>query len=117
MTARTRIDLGWVPAACTLPTAERPLRVSEFDALFTAALRDVTVLGPRSLRLTLTGGAGVAAVARDLAARETACCSFFVFTVSELHGDGDGVVMTVEVDAAHTDVLAALADRAAALAG
>lgn len=27
-------DQGWAPPACTLPAAERPLRLAEFDALF-----------------------------------------------------------------------------------
>ena len=31
--------LDWAPEACSLPTAERPLRVAEFDELFTAVLR------------------------------------------------------------------------------
>ena len=29
----------WAPDACTLPTVERPLRVAEFDDLFTAVRR------------------------------------------------------------------------------
>jgi hypothetical protein len=29
----------WTPDACTLPTTERPLRLAEFDDLFTARLR------------------------------------------------------------------------------
>src|SRR5690606_9500009 len=34
-------DLAWAPSACTLPTVERPLRVSEFDAFFAGAVRRV----------------------------------------------------------------------------
>lgn len=30
-----------VPAACTLPTAERPLRLAEFEELFATAVRGV----------------------------------------------------------------------------
>jgi hypothetical protein len=29
----------WAPDACTLPTPERPLRVAEFDDLFSHVLR------------------------------------------------------------------------------
>jgi hypothetical protein len=29
------VPVGWVPEACTLPTAERPVRRAEFDNLFT----------------------------------------------------------------------------------
>lgn len=47
-------DLDWVPAACTLPTPEQPLRVAEFDALFAASSRRVERLTPTHLRLTLT---------------------------------------------------------------
>ncbi|HET6741695.1 MAG TPA: hypothetical protein VFH76_22285 [Kribbella sp.] len=32
-------NLTWVPDACTLPTAERPFRVAEFDQLFAEHLR------------------------------------------------------------------------------
>ncbi|HEX4811142.1 MAG TPA: hypothetical protein VFV66_00105 [Nonomuraea sp.] len=43
------MDLGWAPSACTLPTAEQPPRVAEFDALFAdVAIAKVTeVLAPR----------------------------------------------------------------------
>ncbi|PPK71438.1 hypothetical protein V5P93_003304 [Actinokineospora auranticolor] len=70
------MDLAWVPRACALPTAEQPLRLAEFDALFTA-LRAVERPEPTRLRLVLD--ASVEAIARDLAARETECCSFFTF--------------------------------------
>ncbi|MEV6153769.1 hypothetical protein AB0L53_25835 [Nonomuraea sp. NPDC052129] len=38
------IALGqqWVPSECTLPTAEQPLRVAEFDALFAEVVRAVS---------------------------------------------------------------------------
>lgn len=32
---------SWAPEACTLPTAERPLRVAGFDELFATAVREV----------------------------------------------------------------------------
>lgn len=32
-TIETEDDHQWAPQACTLPTAERPLRVAEFDDL------------------------------------------------------------------------------------
>jgi hypothetical protein len=50
---------------CTLPTAQRPLRVEEFDALFTAA-QDAQRLSDRHLRVTVAGGSGVEASVRDL---------------------------------------------------
>jgi hypothetical protein len=93
------------PEACTLPTAERPLRVAEFDALFATALRRVDRISDRHARLHLTGPADLDATVRDLTAREVGCCSFFDFTVG---GTGNAVILDVEVPAAYVDVLDAL---------
>ena len=92
-----------------LATAERPLRLAEFDDLFTSALRGQQRLSPTTLRWRLVPSAEAAV--RDLIARETACCSFFTFTVSP---GGEVVGVDVEVPAAHVEVLDALAMRAAA---
>ncbi|MEV0570050.1 hypothetical protein [Dactylosporangium sp. NPDC050588] len=102
-----------VPDACTLPTAERPLRLAEFDALFSSAVRSVEVVSPTRARMRLAGPAGLEATVRDLAARETACCSFFTFTVTPGPADG-ALVLDIQVPAAYTDVLASLAGRATA---
>jgi hypothetical protein len=107
------VDEGWVPAACTLPTVEQPLRVLEFDELF-AALVAMDRPTPTRLRLTLAGGAPVAARARELTARESECCSFFTFAIS---GQGDRVELDVTVPAAQIAVLDALANRAGRTAG
>jgi len=45
MTDHTTSGLAWVPAACTLPTAEQPLRPAEFDALFTSAATALSAWG------------------------------------------------------------------------
>ncbi|MFF5292221.1 hypothetical protein [Paractinoplanes globisporus] len=97
-----------VPDACTLPTAERPLRLAEFDALFATAVRRVDTLSPTHARLHLTGPAGLADTVRDLTARETECCSFFTFTLSE------ALTLDIQVPAAYAEVLATLTERAAA---
>ena len=81
MTDQPASGLAWVPEACTLPTAEQPLRLAEFDALFTAAVRGSTRLSPTHLRLQLTGDPDLEAVVRDLTVRESECCSFFMFGV------------------------------------
>ena len=94
----------WAPAACTLPTAERPLRIAEFDALFATAQ---TLDRPEATRLILSLDAPGATV-RDLTARESECCSFFDFTVADRPG---GVHLTIAVPPAHIDVLDALAAR------
>jgi hypothetical protein len=101
------MDVDRVPAACTLPSADRPLRVAEFDALFAAA--DVHRSGPTELSVTLAAAPGRADLVRDLTRRETECCSFFTFRPE----DGDPLRLHVTVPPAHADVLDALAERAA----
>jgi len=95
----------WVPAACTLPAPERPTRLAEWDALFAAAVERERRT-PQHARLTLPGAAGRAAQVRDLAARETGCCSFFAFEVAEA-ADGT-VALDIRVPAAQVAVLDAL---------
>ena len=106
-----------VPDACTLPTAERPLRLAEFDDLFATAVRQVEPIDATHARLHLTGPAGLADRVRDLAARETECCSFFAFTVipepAADGGAGEVLILDVRVPAQYADVLASLAGRAA----
>jgi len=98
---------------CTLPSAERPLRLAEFDALFAAAVRRVETLGPTHARLHLTGPAGLEATVRDLIARETECCSFFAFTTTaSSFAAVDHLTLVIEVPAAYAEVLAALVERA-----
>ncbi|GAA1944737.1 hypothetical protein [Microbacterium deminutum] len=95
--------LARAPEACTLPTVARPLRVTQFADLFATALGEIerksptvaTVMLPRELLDT----------ARDLAARETECCSFFDFTVE---ADGDHTALTIRVPSQYTEVLTAL---------
>jgi hypothetical protein len=107
-------DRSRVPAACTLPTVDRPLRLAEFDAMFSGAVRAVRRLEPTRVRLELEPVPSVAARAADLAARESACCAFFTFTLTV----GDGALsLDVAAPARHAEVLRALADRAEALSG
>ncbi|MEU1037128.1 hypothetical protein ACFYP4_07020 [Streptomyces sp. NPDC005551] len=103
-------DLAWVPQSCTLPTEERPLRVAEWDALFTERLTSFSRPGPLRLRLHLAGGPGVEERLRDLVARESGCCSFFTFTTTP--GE-DLTGLDIVVDAEHEAVLDALAARTA----
>lgn len=99
-------ELAWAPAACTLPSADRPARVAEFDELFTS-LRALRREEPGWLRLWLAAGAE--AGARDLTARESRCCSFFDFDVRR---EADEVVVDIRVPADHVAVLDALEARA-----
>lgn len=101
--------MTWVPDECTLPTADQPLRVREFDALFAEAVDRVERVSPDVLRFELAPGAGVAARVADLVERETSCCSFFAFTLT---ADGSGLRLDVAVPGKRSDILDALASRA-----
>jgi hypothetical protein len=96
--------MTWVPPACTLPTADQPLRIAEFADLVAHA----AVHRPEPTRVTLglEPTPEVAATAAGLAMRETACCSFFTFTLTVTEGRLD---LDVTVPAGHEDVLAGLA--------
>lgn len=113
MTDQAPVGPEWAPRACTLPTAEQPLRLAEFDALFATAVRGGDRPGPRHLRVSFAGGARVAEKVRDLAARESECCSFFTFTVTAPH-PGE-VRLEVAVPAGYVEVLDALEQRVAAV--
>ena len=76
--------LALAPEVCTLPTAERPLRVAEFERLFTEGLRGQLRVSRVALRWFLDPG--WEAYARDLAAKESACCTFFSFTITPSSG-------------------------------
>jgi hypothetical protein len=110
----------WVAVdACTLPTADQPLRVAEFDDLFATALRAIEPPDASGrARLVLAGGDDLAERVQRLADAETVCCSFFTFTLTPLAtdevGDADRTVLAldIEVPVARADVLAALVRRA-----
>lgn len=101
--------MTWVPQSCTLPTAEQPMRVAEFDDLFAAAVRPAERLNPIRLRLHLPGGDAAVARIRDLVARETACCSFFTFDVRTT---GSATELDVSVPESQRPVLDAIQLRA-----
>jgi hypothetical protein len=98
--------------ACTMPTAERPLRLAEFDALFATAVRRIERRGS-DVRLHLRGEPGLADRVRDLTERETQCCSFFTFGVV---GTDQALTLDISVPPARQEILNALADRARELA-
>jgi hypothetical protein len=97
----------WAPSSCTLPTAERPLREKEFEDLFASSLQSAVRTSPTNAELVLNAQ-GITN-ARDLARRETSCCSFFSFEIREA---GEEAVMSMTVPSAHTAVLDALVDTA-----
>jgi len=106
----TSTEPNWVPTSCTLPTAERPLRVAEFDELFGTATESVSRTA-EGVRLVLRPEPEVAARSAELATRETGCCSFFAFTLTVAAGT---LVLDVTAGPAHREVLDALAERATA---
>lgn len=115
MTTPSR-PLAWEPDACTLPTAERPLRLAELDDLFTS-LTSLDRISPVQVRMHLAGAAGLEDTVRELTAREIECCSFFTFTMTPAPGaDGGRLTLDVEVPSAHIAVLEALAERAETIA-
>ncbi|MGW0504082.1 hypothetical protein [Micromonospora sp. NPDC003241] len=105
-------DHQWVPQACTLPTAERPLRLAEFDDLFAVALRGCDRTGPTLLRLFLDAPPQIEATARDLTVRESGCCSFFAFTFTRTP---EHLLLDVAVPVEQAEVLDGLAARARAV--
>ena len=92
---------------CTLPTEQQPLRVAEFDELFATSLHQVQRRDPRRLRLVLKADAEPSA--RELADRESSCCTFFDFRFSR---EAARLVLDIRVPRRRTDVLDSLAARA-----
>jgi hypothetical protein len=120
--ARSVVEMAesWVaPEACTLPSDERPMRVAEFEGLFAEHLQSIERVGPLRATLSLVGPGGLATVVQDLADRETACCSFFDFTVSASPSEAgrEAVRLEIRVPPARADVLAALTRRAESAQG
>jgi hypothetical protein len=105
---------AWVPSACTLPTAEQPLRVADFGAFLAGAVRAVQRIQPTRLRLDLEPSPQTAGRAGELAMAESECCSFFTFALT---ASGGGLVLDIAVPPQQAGVLDALARHAAAAAG
>ena len=104
--------MTWVPEACTLPTADQPLRVAEFDALLAAAIRPAERLDRGRLRIHLPADAGTVSTVRELIGRETECCSFFSFDVRALPEETELEVRVPESQTAVLDGMAQRAERA-----
>jgi hypothetical protein len=91
---------------------EQPLRVAEFDELFHTAVQRSARPRQTGLEVVITPESELRA--RDLAERETGCCSFFRF---EFHHADDGVLMRIDVPETHVDVLDALEARVSTIVG
>ncbi|MDP3890383.1 hypothetical protein [Nocardioides sp.] len=108
------LTADWVPTACTLPTAARPVRTAEFDDLFRDAVSGVSRPAPGEVRLSLHASPANAGRAAQLAARETGCCSFFRFALTIADGE---LALTVTADPTHEHILTAFAAHAGTEAG
>ena len=97
------------PAACTLPLADRPDRLEEWESLFRRHVLDVHRPSSTQTDLELGPDPAAAGEAADLAMREAGCCSFFDFT---LHAAGNRLRLVIGVRQRYAGVLAALSDRA-----
>ncbi|WP_022890247.1 hypothetical protein [Agromyces italicus] len=105
-------ELDWAPTACTLPTVEQPFREKEFSALFASSLRGVRQVDSTRADLILDPASETAG--RDLAARESSCCSFFTFEFEPAAGS---LTMRITVPEQHAAVLEALVAAATRGAG
>jgi hypothetical protein len=103
-----------VPDACTLPAADMPGRLAEFDAAFAAGLREAELVSPTHARWVFRADQAQAQSLAGLLGREQECCTFFGFGQ---RSDGDTVTVDVTVPPGQAAVLAALAARAAAHLG
>jgi hypothetical protein len=109
------MDLWPVGDFCTLPTPARPHRVSEFDELFRGQINAPHWIDSDKVEFTFASLDGLYEQVSDLLARETACCSFFDFSIVEQSKTPAGkaqLVLRVAVPAGRHDVLEALTDRA-----
>jgi hypothetical protein len=96
-----------IPDSCALPTAERPFRLKEFDALLDHSV-GATRTSATQLTLSLRGDDRLEPITRDLTAREASCCSFFDFSIQSVDGD---VVLGIGVPAQHAGILDSLQSR------
>jgi len=91
------------PVACTLPGADQPGRLDEWNELLGLTLGRASVAG--GVRLWFPPDPHVAGRLGDLAVREQACCSFFTFT---LHLTPDAVTLDVHAPEDALQVLSGL---------
>lgn len=110
------MDLLPIDDFCTLPAAALPARLMEFDELFRRQVSAPRRIGPHGAEFTFASIDSLYAQVSDLVARESACCSFFEFTIDQRRQPSaeDQLVLRVGVPKTHDDVLETLMDRAVA---
>jgi hypothetical protein len=104
---------------CTLPTAARPQRATEFSELFERQIAPPHWIDSHQVEFTLAGVAGVDDdlddQVLDLITRESACCSFFDFLITQEPRQPalpSPLVLQVGVPANRQDLLEALTSLA-----
>jgi len=106
---KMRLNRNWGYSAFRLGLFS--IEPEAIESLYKNEFKPGSVIPGRGSVLRWDLDPGTEATVRDLAGRESGCCSFFVFTFRP----GDRVLrLDVEVPAAHVEVLDALASRAAA---
>jgi hypothetical protein len=110
------MDLLPIDDFCTLPAAALRARLMEFDELFRRQVSAPRRIGPHRAEFTFASVDGLYAQIADLVARESACCSFFEFTIDQRNQPSakDQLVLRVVVPQTYDDVLETLMDRAVA---
>jgi hypothetical protein len=102
------MDEWCAPDACSLPIADQPGRVEEWDSLFATAVRRVETV-PGGVRFELDRSRADVAGVANLADRESQCCAFFTFGVTVA---AEALSLSVDADREHAEVVEALAARA-----
>lgn len=100
---------------CTLPTSARPLRVAEFEELFSDQIARPRWLDVHRVEFTFDDAGNRYDQVNDLVTRERACCPFFDFSITKeprLATQRPAVMLRVGVPASRHDLLEALTNRA-----
>jgi len=109
------MDTWIVEDFCTLPTAALPERATEFGELFQRQIAPPYWIDSQHVEFTLAGVDDLHHQVLDLVARESACCSFFDFLITQEPRQAPPLpplVLQVGVPANRHDVLEALTNLA-----
>ena len=109
------MDMRIAEDFCTLPAVARPLRVGEFDDLFQDQTAAPRWIDRHRVEFTFAGGGDLYEQVSDLVARESACCSFFDFSITRSAREAaqcPSLALRVGVPASRHDVLEGLTNHA-----
>jgi hypothetical protein len=112
---RSLLNAGTKGDFCTLPTPARPLRVAEFEELFTDQIAGPRWLDTYLVEFTFDDSDDRYDQVNDLVTREMSCCPFFDFSITKeprVATQQPVVMLRVGVPASRHDVLEALTSGA-----